>query len=149
MGFRFKKSINLGNGVRMNIGKKGIGFSAGVKGARISYGADGKVRTTSSIPGTGISYTSTLNKNKAKKGVNNSGNDIDANVYRVNNGITNHKPLYIFHRFCVIVLILLGALLTLVEPIGLSFIAFGIISWVLGGFYKNKARKDKDENERT
>ena len=148
MGFRFRKTINLGNGVRMNIGKRGIGISAGVKGARISYGADGKVRTTSSIPGTGISYTSTLNKNKAKKSVNNSGNDIDTNVYRVNNEIKNYKPLYIFHRFCAVVLILLGALLTLVEPIGLIFIAFGVINWVLGGFYRNKTRKDRDENER-
>ncbi len=56
MGFRYRKSINLGAGAKLNIGKKGIGVSAGVKGLRVSHGADGKTRVTASIPTTGISY---------------------------------------------------------------------------------------------
>lgn len=55
MGFRFKKSINLGGGTRLNISKSGIGASTGIKGARIGIGPKG-VRKTASIPGTGISH---------------------------------------------------------------------------------------------
>lgn len=66
MGFRYKKSINLGGGVRLNAGKKGIGISAGVKGLRISHGADGKTRVTASITGTGLSYQETVNSKKQK-----------------------------------------------------------------------------------
>lgn len=55
MGFRFRKSINLGGGVRLNLSKKGVGISGGVKGARIGVGPRG-VRTTTSIPGTGVSF---------------------------------------------------------------------------------------------
>jgi hypothetical protein len=60
MGFRFRKSINLGGGVKVNLSKKGVGVSTGVKGLRVSHGADGKTRVTASLPGTGISYQETL-----------------------------------------------------------------------------------------
>lgn len=66
MGFRFRKSINLGGGVRLNVGKKGVGVSAGVKGLRVSHGADGKTRVTASIPGTGISYQETVGGKKSQ-----------------------------------------------------------------------------------
>lgn len=59
MGFRFRKSINLGGGIKLNLSKKGIGISAGTKGARISTGPSG-TRFTGSIPGTGISYEKRL-----------------------------------------------------------------------------------------
>lgn len=55
MGFRIRKSINLGGGVRVNLSKKGVGMSVGVKGARVGVGPRG-VRTTASIAGTGISF---------------------------------------------------------------------------------------------
>ncbi|RVT62784.1 DUF4236 domain-containing protein [Niallia taxi] len=67
MGFRYKKSVNLGGGIRLNAGKNGIGISGGVKGLRVSHGADGKTRVTASLPGTGISYQETIRKNNSKK----------------------------------------------------------------------------------
>ena len=56
MGFRFRKSVNLGGGLRVNLSTKGIGYSWGVKGYRVTKTADGRTRQTVSIPGTGISY---------------------------------------------------------------------------------------------
>lgn len=56
MGLRYRKSINLGGGFRVNLSTKGIGYSWGVKGYRITKTADGRTRQTASIPGTGISY---------------------------------------------------------------------------------------------
>ena len=58
MGFRFRKSINLGGGFRVNLSKSGVGYSWGTKGARITKTAKGTKRTTVSVPGTGISYVS-------------------------------------------------------------------------------------------
>ena len=57
MGLRFRKSINLGGGFRVNLSKSGVGYSWGVKGYRVTKKAGGGRRTTASIPGTGISYT--------------------------------------------------------------------------------------------
>ena len=62
MGFRFRKSINLGGGARLNLSKSGIGYSFGVKGARIAKTSKGGTRTTINTPNTGISYVSSSNK---------------------------------------------------------------------------------------
>lgn len=56
MGIRFRKSINLGKGFRINMSKSGPGFSWGGKGFRLTRTAKGNIRTTASIPGTGLSY---------------------------------------------------------------------------------------------
>ena len=64
MGFRYRKSINLGGGFRVNLSKNGIGYSWGVKGYRITKTADGRTRQTASLPGTGISYVEEHGKNK-------------------------------------------------------------------------------------
>ena len=54
MGFRFRKSFKIAPGVRVNVGKKSVGISAGVKGARVSVNSKGRVTKTVGIPGTGL-----------------------------------------------------------------------------------------------
>lgn len=66
MGFRYRKSINLGGGFRINMSKSGIGYSWGTKGYRVTKTAKGKTRTTYSIPGTGLSYVSESGQNKSQ-----------------------------------------------------------------------------------
>lgn len=56
MGWRLRKSINLGLGFRINLSKTGIGYSWGFPGYRTTKLANGGTRQTYSIPGTGISY---------------------------------------------------------------------------------------------
>lgn len=63
MGFRFRKSVSLGKGVRLNFSKRGVGISAGVKGLRFGVGPSG-ARLTAGIPGTGIYYEKRLGSNK-------------------------------------------------------------------------------------
>lgn len=55
MGFRFRKSIKMGP-LRFTLSKSGVSASVGVKGYRVTKTANGRVRRTASIPGTGISY---------------------------------------------------------------------------------------------
>lgn len=64
MGFNFRKSINLGSGIRINLSKSGIGASVGVKGARIGTGPRG-TRVTGSLPGTGLYYSKNIGKTSA------------------------------------------------------------------------------------
>jgi len=52
--FRYRKSISLGGGVRLNLSKTGIGISAGVPGLRYSVHSSGRTTRTVGIPGTGI-----------------------------------------------------------------------------------------------
>lgn len=60
MGFRVRKSITIVPGVRMNLSRSGIGYSAGVRGARISRSPGGRITRTLSLPGTGLSHSQTL-----------------------------------------------------------------------------------------
>ncbi|MBV4417190.1 DUF4236 domain-containing protein [Clostridium tyrobutyricum] len=57
MGFRFRKSIKIAPGIKLNVGKKGINsVSIGGHGYTKNIGKHG-TRTTVGIPGTGISYS--------------------------------------------------------------------------------------------
>jgi hypothetical protein len=60
MSLRFRKSIKIMPGVRINVSKSGISTSIGVKGATVNLKPGRKARATVGIPGTGLSYTTTL-----------------------------------------------------------------------------------------
>ena len=63
MSLRFRKSMKIAPGVRMNFSKSGVGFSVGTKGARVSVSPKGKVTRTIGIPGTGIYDVKTISTN--------------------------------------------------------------------------------------
>jgi len=54
MSLRFRRSMKILPGVRLNFSKSAMGLSFGVPGARISVNTRGDVYTSAGIPGTGI-----------------------------------------------------------------------------------------------
>lgn len=64
MALRFRKSIKIAPGLRINLSKSGVSTSIGGKGITANLSKRG-TRITTGIPGTGIS-SSTLYKAKAK-----------------------------------------------------------------------------------
>jgi hypothetical protein len=54
--FRFRRSIGIIPGVRLNFGKKSASLSLGVRGLHYTVGTAGK-RITVGLPGSGLSYT--------------------------------------------------------------------------------------------
>lgn len=67
MGFNFRKSIKLGKLFKLNLSKSVASVSFGGKGFRQSIGTSGNARTTFSLPGTGLSYSKTINAKKLLK----------------------------------------------------------------------------------
>jgi hypothetical protein len=55
MSFRFRKSITLLPGLRLNLGKKSGSLSLGIPGATLNFGKNG-IFTNLGLPGTGLSY---------------------------------------------------------------------------------------------
>ena len=55
MGLRFRRSMSLGGGLRLNLSKSGLGISGGVRGARMGIGPRG-ARMAAGIPGTGLYF---------------------------------------------------------------------------------------------
>jgi tetratricopeptide (TPR) repeat protein len=58
MSYRFRKSVKLAPGVRMNVGKRGLGLSVGARGARYSVNTSGRKTASVGLPGSGLSYRS-------------------------------------------------------------------------------------------
>ena len=65
MGFRFRKSIKLAPGIKLNLTGKGISsVSLGKNGAKVNISKKG-TRSTIGIPGSGLSYSSYSPRKKA------------------------------------------------------------------------------------
>jgi hypothetical protein len=56
MPFRFRRSIRIAPGIRVNVSKSGLSTSIGGRGAHVTLGR-GRIRRTVGIPGSGLSYT--------------------------------------------------------------------------------------------
>lgn len=61
MGLRFRKSVSIIPGVKLNFGKTGMSVSTGVPGFRKTFHTSGRVTTSVGIPGTGLYYVDTKN----------------------------------------------------------------------------------------
>jgi Protein of unknown function (DUF4236) len=59
MGFRFRRSLRLLPGIRLNLSKSGVSASFGIRGAHVTVGPRGTT-TSVGLPGTGFSYTSRI-----------------------------------------------------------------------------------------
>lgn len=57
MGWRYRKSVKIAPGVKLNFGKKSMGVSIGGKHGGVSINSKSGVTARTSIPGTGLSYT--------------------------------------------------------------------------------------------
>lgn len=65
MGFRFRKTIRLMPGVRLNLSRTGVSTSLGTDGATVNVSKRG-VRGTVGIPGSGLSYSEMLTRQGAQ-----------------------------------------------------------------------------------
>ena len=66
MGIRFRNSIRLAPGIRLNLGKTSVSLSAGVRGASVTLGENG-LWGNAGIPGTGLSYRTQLNNSSSQR----------------------------------------------------------------------------------
>lgn len=83
MGLRMRKSFTLIPGVRMTISNSGVSYSAGVRGARITRTARGNINATVGLPGSGISYNTSIGGRSARSR-NSSGQAVKARSGFVN-----------------------------------------------------------------
>lgn len=68
MGIRYRKSFKLGP-LRINLSKSGVGYSVGNKFYRVTKKANGGMRTTATLPGTGISDVKDYSKDQVEEAV--------------------------------------------------------------------------------
>ena len=158
MGWRIRKSINLGLGFRINLSKSGIGYSWGFPGYRTTKLANGGTRQTYSIPGTGISYVDQQGKNKNNQNYDSQTNLITGETTIFENvpieditkndpilkGINKARSLNILSNFLIIV----GFGIFIHPAFILSFLIGLIMKFIISYTMKIKLYYEFDEENR-
>src|SRR5512143_2174220 len=65
MPLRFRRTIKIAPGVKLNLSKGGVSTTVGTKNLKFNFGKRG-VKRTVSIPGTGISEVDFIKKNESE-----------------------------------------------------------------------------------
>ena len=97
MGLRFRKSIKIAPGLKVNLNKNSISATVGTKGSHYTVNSKGKRTASVGIPGTGIYYT----ESSGGKNNNSTARNDDNNFYSYSqssgldpNGSRNDKKWY-------------------------------------------------------
>ncbi|EEG77011.1 DUF4236 domain-containing protein [Dethiobacter alkaliphilus] len=123
MGIRFRRSVRIAKGVRLNVSKSGVGISGGVKGARIGVGPRGAYRSLG-IPGTGIYAFDYIGKKKQKS----AGARPKQAVATVQKAPVPSE--FSLPKYPAAILVLSLILLFLFPPLGVLGLIIYIITWV-------------------
>lgn len=142
MGLRFRKSIKLAPGVRVNFNKKSTSLSFGGKGGRYTVSSTGKKTSSVGIPGTGLSYVTTTG-GKKKKAAQTQAKPVQARAYSPRT-----------YKFCGVILIVLAAVSLLLGLLtigsgGLTVVIIGALCLLFGVVSVRKAKtlKNKEKPE--
>ena len=117
MGLRFRKSIKIAPGVKINLNKKSTSVTFGGKGVHYTSSSTGKKTASVGIPGTGISYTQTTGQSSKQKKTNKGGSQ----PMPTNFQDPDHKKWYQKTGWII-------ALLILFFPVGL-FLMWKYTNW--------------------
>lgn len=84
MGIRFRKSIQIFPGVKLNINKSGLSLSLGPRGLKYTVNSSGKSTATIGIPGSGLSYSKNITKGfQSKKSLTSRQDHLEENEAQV------------------------------------------------------------------
>lgn len=137
MGFRFRKSIRLLPGVRLNLGMRGASISIGGRGLTTNVSARG-TRTTVSLPGTGLSYSTYSSRGRG--GAVALAPTATPTAARATSGATAPLPV---SRWVVGIVLVLSALVVLPSSVALTCLGGGAVIWAFIRYRRrNPARRE-------
>lgn len=115
MGLRFRKSVKIAPGVKLNLNKKSTSVTFGGKGIHHTVSSTGKRTTTVGLPGTGLSYSKTSTpKNQHNNKVNTFDNDntlgLEPSLHNNAEGKPPKKPFGCLTLLLVAIGIFLGVI---------------------------------------
>ena len=112
MGLRFRKSLKIAPGVKLNLNKKSTSVTFGGKGFHHTVSSTGKRTSTVGIPGTGLSYSKTSNPKNNKTNTFNNGSNLSSESPLDNNaeGKPPKKPFGCLTLLLAVIGIFLGIL---------------------------------------
>ena len=126
--FQFRKRIRIAKGVSLNLSKRGAGFSAGPRGAKISRSADGRLTGSAGIPGSGVSYRRSLNGTNDSESDDFIENSLLLNIIDNSAYISVHGPVLTNSEMKKALILLATSTLSLVGYFVTAFaLSFGFV----------------------
>lgn len=107
MGFKFRKSVKIAPGVKLNFNKKSTGVTFGGKGFHYTVNSKGKRTTSVGVPGTGLYYSNTSGGNKSNSSKNKS---------------TDNQRSFPWYLNVLFFLLLIALIVVLIVPIAIYYI---------------------------
>ena len=144
MAIRFRKSIKIAPGVKLNLNKKSAGVTVGGKGVHYTVNTSGTRTASAGIPGTGL-YVTDVSSSKSKKKKHPTASHNTAKhtssektaaapetVISKENNTNSKAPLIILRIIFAIVAIVGSFIFTYGAPIigGIIFAAGAFLFWV-------------------
>lgn len=80
MGWRFRKSVKILPGVKLNFNKNSTSLTLGGRGAHYTVNSNGRKTLSAGIPGTGLSYTEQIQSGRPAQNNRKTLNDISSPV---------------------------------------------------------------------
>ncbi|WP_419024353.1 DUF4236 domain-containing protein [Emergencia sp.] len=144
MGIRFRRSIKIAPGLKVNINKKSIGITAGVRGAHASINTKGDVTKTVGIPGSGLSYVDrhSIRKKEYVRREPSVSAKVDVQIKQKSSNPIWPKIGSIAFIILAVILLLLG-LISFYPPAdtvpGIICIMLSVICFIAARHYKQKS----------
>lgn len=80
MGLRFRRTLKIAPGLRLNFNKNSVGLSIGPRGAKYTINSSGRRTASVGIPGTGLYYTESVGGGRRRSESEEAANSADANL---------------------------------------------------------------------
>ena len=100
MGLRFRRTLKIAPGLRLNFNKNSIGLSIGPRGAKYTINSSGRRTASVGIPGSGLSYSESAGGGKRKEYDPNIGTNIRGEEIHLDQpGLFAGKAETLFYQF--------------------------------------------------
>lgn len=133
MGIRFRKSVKIAPGVKLNMGKKSVGVSVGGKHGGVSFNSKTGTRARISAPGTGLSYSTSLSSGKKRNLKNENISSNSTYKPTTNKKLSDYSPKS-QNRFAVVYIVLGIFCILMGAGVATISILFGAILILFGAF---------------
>jgi hypothetical protein len=148
--FQFRKRVKLAPGFSLNVSKKGLGMAAGPRGMKVSRSAEGRFTGSAGLPGSGISYRSTLNARSNSDVSEHEDNSILSNIVDNSTYISTHGPVLTVKEMRKALVLLATSTISLfifllcaIGPLGFILNPFLVLYIVLVIAYIRESKKNK------
>lgn len=139
MGFRFRRSVKITPGIRLNFNKKSTSITMGTRGVHHTINSSGTKTTSVGLPGSGLSYTTRINPKQSSLDLNTTTLTLSEHL---ENKCSFYKKLSTYFISATIVFALMSFIWLWCAPLAIGALAiYFILIYAYYDIYTKEATK--------